>query len=84
VVAQHDLVLALEDVVADEVRRLDFEAQLLAHLAHDRGARVLARSRKPVTSAKKPSGQRRLRARMISPSCSTNAPTAGMGLPQCT
>jgi hypothetical protein len=43
VVAEHHLVLALEDVVADHVRLDHLEAELLAHLAHDSRARVLAR-----------------------------------------
>src|SRR6185436_5736137 len=43
VVAEHDLVLALEDVVADEVRLGHLEAELLAHLAHDGGLGVFLR-----------------------------------------
>src|SRR6185312_6347602 len=43
VVAEHHLVLALEDVVPDEVRFDDLEPQLLAHLAHDAALRVLQR-----------------------------------------
>ena len=41
-VAEHDLVLALEDVVADEVGLDHVEAELLLHLAHHGGPRVLA------------------------------------------
>src|SRR6185312_1830673 len=43
VVAEHHLVLALEDVVADEVGLDDIEAQLLAHLAHHRARGIFQR-----------------------------------------
>jgi hypothetical protein len=43
VVAEHHLVLPLEDVVADDVRLDDLEAQLFLHFACHAGPRVLPR-----------------------------------------